>query len=144
MIRKAEAFDLGVLTRLALALWPGHEEGALYAALSAEMADENACFALAVEDGQAVGFAQCQLRFDYVEGAESSPVGYLEGIYVEDAYRRRGIADALLRFCEAWAGERGCTEFASDCALENTDSLRFHLRAGFAEVNRVICFLKKL
>ena len=40
----------------------------------------------------AVGFAQVQLRRDYVGGNHLSPVGYLEGIYVEETYRRRGIA----------------------------------------------------
>ena len=42
------------------------------------------------------------------------------------------------------AGEMGCTEFASDCELDNTDSLRFHLHTGFEEANRIICFRKTL
>ena len=90
------------------------------------------------------GFAQCQLRRDYVEGTSSSPVGYLEGIYVDEARRRRGHARELLRACEAWAKERGCTEFASDCELDNAASLAFHLHAGFEEANRLICFAKRL
>lgn len=99
---------------------------------------------LAVEDGKPVGFAQCQLRRDYVEGTDSSPVGYLEGIYVRDGYRRQGTAGELLRRCEDWAREQGCSEFASDCELGNDDSLRFHLSVGFQEANRVICFTKRL
>ena len=91
-----------------------------------------------------MGFAQCQLRWDYVEGTSHSPVGYLEGVYVEPDCRRRGIAKQLLNTCEAWAGARGCLEFASDCGLENRESLGFHLGAGFAEANRIICFVKKL
>ena len=42
------------------------------------------------------------------------------------------------------AGEMGCTEFASDCELDNTDSLRFHLHAGFEEAGRIICLRKSL
>ena len=42
---------------------------------------ECAVFLLVLEDRPA-GFAQCQLRHDYVEGTVSSPVGYLEGIFV--------------------------------------------------------------
>ena len=38
------------------------------------------------------GFAQCGLRFDYVEGTDSSPVGYLEGIFVLEEYKKRGYA----------------------------------------------------
>ena len=91
-----------------------------------------------------VGFAQCQLRHDYVEGTASSPVGYLEGIFVAPAYQKQGIARALLASCEKWAKEQGCVEFASDCELSNTNSLRFHLSMGFEEANRIICFTKTL
>jgi len=79
-----------------------------------------------------------------VEGTDSSPVGYLEGIFVEEAYRNKGHAKELLKQCEIWAKDMGCTEFASDCELTNTGSLAFHLKMGFEEANRVICFTKKL
>ena len=101
-------------------------------------------FFLARAGELAVGFAQCALRHDYVEGTCSSPVGYLEGIYVAPACRHRGFARALLRACENWAEEMGCTEFASDCELTNSDSYAFHKSMGFAEANRIICFTKKL
>lgn len=50
----------------------------------------------------------------------------------------------LVIACETWAKERGCRKFASDCELSNTQSPAFHLRAGFQEANRIICFTKKL
>ncbi len=92
----------------------------------------------------AVGFAQCRLRHDYVEGTDSSPVGYLEGIFVVEEYRKRGLAKSMLEACQQWAKEQGCTEFASDCELVNEESLKFHLKMGFEEANRIICFTKKL
>ena len=141
MIRKAEFSDLPVLTGLALKLWPDHDREEMYEELSSIMAKPDAAFFLGEN---ASGFAQCQLRYDYVEGTESSPVGYLEGIYVEGGCRRQGLARALLAACENWARERGCREFASDCELTNTQSLRFHLSLGFEEANRIICFTKKL
>ena len=141
MIRKAESADLGVLTDLALKLWPDHDREEMYEELSSIMAKPDAAFFLGEN---ASGFAQCQLRYDYVEGTECSPVGYLEGIYVEENCRRKGLARALLAACENWARGRGCREFASDCELTNTQSLRFHLSLGFEEANRIICFTKKL
>ena len=63
---------------------------------------------------------------------------------MREEYRLRGVASALLAACERWSAARGCAEFASDCELNNTDSLAFHLRAGFTEANRVICFTKRL
>ena len=105
---------------------------------------ESAVF-LAESDGKTVAFAQCGLRHDYVEGKDSDgPVGYLEGVFVEEAYRCKGIARILLSLCEDWAREMGCSEFASDTELHNEEGLRFHLSCGFEEAGRIICFLKKL
>ena len=53
-------------------------------------------------------------------------------------------AKTLLKACEAWAKEKHCTEFASDCELGNDDSLRFHTAMGFEETNRIICFRKNI
>ena len=61
-----------------------------------------------------------------------------------EGHRRRGYAKELLNACESWAKEKGCTEFASDCELENADSFRFHMAMDFAEANRIICFTKRL
>ena len=55
-----------------------------------------------------------------------------------------GLAKELLKACETWSKEQGCSEFASDCELENENSLKFHLKMGFEEVNRVICFMKRI
>ena len=74
----------------------------------------------------------------------SSPVGYLEGIFVLEEYKKRGYAKELLGECQNWAKDQGCLEFASDCELDNEDSLKFHLKMGLAETNRIICFTKRL
>lgn len=79
-----------------------------------------------------------------MEGTESSPVGYLEGIFVEEKYRKNGYAKELLLSCEIWAKDKGCIEFASDCELVNNESLLFHMSMGFIEANRIICFKKKI
>lgn len=143
-IRKGCFADAAALAKLACRLWPGHSFAELEAEFAQLLSDgEAACF-LACTDAEPVGFAQCQLRHDYVEGTDSSPVGYLEGIYVAEAYRRRGLAAKLLAACEAWAREQGCTEFASDCELTNSQSQDFHQKLGFTEVNRIICFTKRL
>ena len=142
-IRKAAPTDSMTLAVLASRMWE-HDPIELepeFAELTSS--PEAACF-LAFDGAKAVGFAQCQLRHDYVEGCDTSPVGFLEGIYVDDAHRRGGVARALLSACEDWARSVGCTEFASDCELDNHDSLAWHLKAGFEEVNRTIWFAKKL
>lgn len=143
-IREASPADATAVTELALLLWPGHGYEELLDEFSDLLTHGNTAIFLAVRGSKAIGFAQCQLRRDYVEGTDSSPVGYLEGIYVAECLRKQGIARALLAACEGWAKDMGCSEFASDCELTNEESLRFHLNVGFAEANRIICFTKKL
>lgn len=144
MIREATPLDVDAVARLAARLWPDNQPGDLTAEFADLLNDNEAAVFLLFDDNEPIGFAQCQLRHDYVEGTESSPVGYLEGIYVADGHRHRGHARALLEACESWARAHGCTEFASDCELDNEASLAFHLHAGFEEANRIICFAKKL
>lgn len=142
-IIRAEKKDARSLGVLAAKMWdhPAAELAAEFEELLSQR--EAACF-LCRSGDKDVGFAQCQLRHDYVEGTEGSPVGYLEGVYIEPEYRLQGCARALLAACEKWAKEMGCREFASDCELENRESLTFHLHVGFAEANRIICFVKAL
>ena len=144
MIQKAEIKDLPILAELACKLWPDPTVEEMQAEFAEILAKTDAAYFLAYAEETAIGFAQCQLRYDYVEGTDSSPVGYMEGIYVAEEYRKHGIARELLAACESWAKEKGCTEFASDCELENTQSLQFHMKVGFEEANRIICFTKKL
>lgn len=144
MIRKAGKKDVGAAAELAILMWSDHSADELSAEFSELVSSDNAQLFLAYENDIPVGFAQCQLRYDYVEGTETTPVGYLEGIFVQKSYRYKGYARELLAACETWAKDKGCQEFASDCELDNNDSFRFHIAMNFAEANRVICFTKKL
>lgn len=107
------------------------------------VSDDNAVF-IVEQNGKPIGFAHCSLRNDYVEGTESSPVGYLEGVFVDVEYRRKGFAKELIYACEKWAKQKGCIEFASDCEIDNKDSICFHKNIGFTEANRIICYVKEL
>ncbi len=144
MVRKAGREDLEILSQLAVSLWNQHGAQALRSEFAEVMAAARGVFFLKLDHEKPIGFAQCQLRHDYVEGTGSSPVGYLEGIFVQPEYRHRGYGGQLLGACERWAVSMGCGEFASDCPFGNEDSYRFHLRVGFSEANRIICFTKKL
>ncbi|MGN0141961.1 MAG: aminoglycoside 6'-N-acetyltransferase [Roseburia sp.] len=143
-ITAAKAEDAGMIAALAVQIWKSHTVDELEAEFKEMIANQDSeCF-VCYKDDKVVAFAQCGLRHDYVEGTESSPVGYLEGIFVLDEYRHQGIARDLLSACEHWTKEKGCLEFASDCELDNEESLKFHTAVGFREANRIICFHKKL
>lgn len=142
-IRKATQDDSLHLARLASRMWDHHPEELEPEFKALTSSEEAACF-LAIDEDEAVGFAQCQLRHDYVEGCETSPVGFLEGIYVDDEHRMGGVGRMLLTACEDWSRSVGCREFASDCELENVISHAWHMKNGFTEMGRTIWFAKKL
>ena len=143
VIKRAAESETADLAALAAEMWDSTVSELTVSFVDLVSSENCACF-IAYQDDLPVGFAQCQLRHDYVEGTETSPVGYLEGIFVREGFRRLGIASRLLTECQEWAKTKGCTEFASDCEISNDDSLKFHLKMGFAEANRIICFSKKL
>lgn len=144
MIKKATRRDTERITEMASLLWPDLSRDELFEEMQTFLENEDGAIFLAWEEEELAGFAQVQLRYDYVEGTETRPVGYLEGLFVHESQRRKGIARKLVRACEQWAKEKGCTEFGSDVELDNEDSYAFHLAAGFQEANRIICFAKKI
>ncbi|WP_069201950.1 aminoglycoside 6'-N-acetyltransferase [Bhargavaea cecembensis] len=144
MIRKAQFEDARTVAVLADRLWPGQGVVEFEKEMQDLLIDPDAAVFLAFAGTDPAGFAQVQLRHDYVEGTSSSPVGYLEGLFVMDAHRQEGLARELVGRCEEWARLKGCTEFASDCELGNEVSRNVHLSLGFSEANRIICFAKKL
>ena len=96
------------------------------------------------ETHQPVGLVEASIRRDHVNGTGSSPVAFLEGLYVAPTHRRRGMARSLVATVAAWAVSCGCQEFASDAALENGLSHRVHRSLGFTETERVVYFRKAL
>ncbi len=144
MVRKATNSDSRVLSEMAIQMWGSHTVEELETEFTETLNDKQSAFFIKYVNNIPVGFAQCGLRTDYVEGTESSPVGYLEGIFVKKGYRNNGYAKELLLTCETWAKNIGCTEFASDCELDNIESLKFHIAMGFDEANRIICFKKRI
>ena len=141
---RATENDARALTDIVRIVWPDNTEEELLRIILEYMDKDGSAVFAEKRDGVFIGVALCSLRHDYVEGCETSPVGYLEGVSVKKEYRNRGGAKQLVEECEQWAREKGCSEFASDCELSNMDSLRFHLQIGFEEQNRIICFKKKL
>src|SRR5215831_19514514 len=82
-------------------------------------------------DGAAAGFVEASKRVDYVNGTTRSPVAFLEGLYVEPAARRKGVARALVDAAAAWASAEGCRELASDSPLTNEPAHAVHRALGF-------------
>lgn len=91
-----------------------------------------------------VGFAEATLRFEGVNGCGTSPVAFLEGLYVRPGWRRRGVARRLCGAVESWAARQGCREFASDTEVANAVSQWMHRALGFEETERVVYYRKPI
>ena len=122
-------------------LWPGSEAEHLPYMADAIARGHFVRLAISTNDS-AVGFIEASKRVDYVNGTNSSPVAFLEGLYVEPAARGNGVARALVAAVEAWAAVEGCTELASDSPLENVAAHATHRALGFAETERVVYFCR--
>ena len=127
-------------------LWPDatQAEHALEAQDVLQSPGQAAAFLALNTEGMAVAFAEAALRHDYVNGCTTSPVAFLEGIYVRQDYRKQGIARLLCRAVEDWALTLGCTELASDVEIHNGTSQSMHLAIGFEETERVVYYRKPL
>lgn len=143
-IRRVRAEDKPEWLRMRLALWPDHTVEEFLVETDAMLAAPmQPVFVVERENGKLGGFLEAGTR-KYAEGCKTSPVGYIEGWYVDEDLRGHGIGKALVQVAEAWAREQGLTEMASDTWLDNEGSIRAHVKLGYEEVERAVHFAKRL
>lgn len=145
MVEQATTATIGEWVAMRAALWPHASRLELEREAAALLIKRPAAIAFLLRDeATPIGFAEATVRVDYVNGCSTSPVGFLEGIYVRPESRRRGAARLLCRAVETWAREQGCSELASDTEIDNTTSQAMHEALGFAESERVVCYNKRI
>jgi aminoglycoside 6'-N-acetyltransferase I len=145
-IVRAAAIHMERWAQMRAALWPetsvaGHQDEITDMLQAGESL---IAFVALDEQGGAIAFVEAALRHDYVNGCDTSPVLFVEGLYVAPDARRAGLARALIDAVTAWGQEQGCTEMASDAEIANLSSHAFHQAAGFAETERVVYFRKMI
>lgn len=146
IVRPLTSAELPDWRRMRFALWPHMSEQDFESESADILAGRAHDFVLIAVDsatGAACGFAEVSIR-NVAEGCDTRDVGFLEGLWTEPAYRRGGVARALVEAAEAWARAQGCREFASDTELENEVSIAVHARLGFEEAGRIVAFKKRL
>ncbi|MFA9558517.1 aminoglycoside 6'-N-acetyltransferase [Evansella sp. AB-rgal1] len=133
---------LDIVVSMALELWEDNTYEGLKKEYVRILHSKNETVFLSKIEDSFVGFIHVSVRHDYVEGTSTSPVGYVEGIYVNPNFRGKKVARELVNKGEQWAASKGCKEMASDIEQDNAVSYEFHRNIGFKEVNRLICFVK--
>lgn len=146
-IETASTDHLGEWAALRAELWAGdsieEHRAELESVLAAPHRDRVAFLAIG-DEGEVAGFAEAAIRRDYVNGCDTSPVAFLEGMYVRPDHRHAGVARMLCRAVEEWGGVAGCTELGSDADIENGEGHAFHDAIGFQETERVVFYRKPI
>ena len=132
------------LAELVLELWHDCSFDEEFERYKSIIDSENEICYIAKHREQYIAFIHLSTRNDYTEGAVDLPVAYIEGIYVKPSYQKQGIAKKLTKVAEDWARQKGFKQIASDTDLGNSVSIDFHKKTGFTEVERIVCFIKKL
>lgn len=132
------------LLEMALALWKDFSRQELKKALHEIEESDNKEVFFAQDKETLVGFVYVSIRYDYVEGADASPTGYLEGIYVRPDFRKAGVAHELFKLGEQWAAQKGCHQMGSDTWEWNKSSIDFHLKIGFTKEDTLVHFIKNI
>jgi aminoglycoside 6'-N-acetyltransferase I len=149
-IRPAQLSDHNQLVSLREALWPklSVEENARELTLilegKAPVTMPLVVLVAEASDQELAGFLEIDLR-SHADGCDPShPVGYIEGWYVTENLRHRGIGKKLLAVAEDWARSHGCVEIASDTWVDNEVSQRVHEASGYEVVDRCVHYRKTL
>jgi aminoglycoside 6'-N-acetyltransferase I len=141
-VRLAQAPDRNQLAKMRTSLWPD--------ALIEEHLDEpggtlpTAVFVAHDDASELIGFLEVGLR-SHADGCDTArPVGFVEGWFVQEGFRTRGVGRALMRAAEEWARAQGCVEMASDTLIDNPDGQLAHQALGFEIVDRCVHYRKNL
>ena len=143
-IRRLSAADRAQWAALRTALYtdadPETEPAQLAAEIDAVLArDDWAAFGAETADHALVGLIELFER-NVAESCETSPVTYVEGLWVAPQWRRRGLARQLLQAGMDWGRSRGRSEIASDVQIANLLSQAVHRRLGFEETERLVTY----
>jgi aminoglycoside 6'-N-acetyltransferase I len=149
-VRQAQASDRNELAKMRALLWPDTLLEEHLKELDAGLSSANTSTLPMVilvshdEDGALIGFLEVGMR-SHADGCNPArPVGFVEGWFVQERFRNRGVGRELMRAAEHWARAQGCVEMASDTWIENKQSQRAHEALGFEVVDRCVNFRKGL
>jgi len=149
-IRAAKSADCERLAELFHALWPTgsvEEHGKEVRSLVDGTARLTMPIVVMVAESDldgVVGFVEVDLR-SHADGCDpAQPVGYVEGWYVTEGYRRSGVGAKLIDAAETWARSLGCVEMGSDAVIDNLVSQQAHSALGYEVVDRCVHFRKRL
>lgn len=144
VVRRVNPADHAEWLRMRRALWDDCAEEQQVREMGENLSsDVDEVFVAERPGGGLCGFLEAAIR-SRANGCDSTPVGYIEGWYVDEDVRRQGVGKALVEIAESWARSCGCSQMASDAELWNTISHQAHGATGYEEAARLVLFKKDL
>jgi aminoglycoside 6'-N-acetyltransferase I len=142
-VREMTVADRTAFAKMRATKWPEESPEQHLAWIDRFLRDGDAWAFVAAAGGALVGFAEVAIR-KYANGCESTPVPFLEAIWVEPGLRHQGIGKRLIGHIEAFLTAHGYRELGSDARIENGLSHAAHQGWGFSETERVVYVRKSL
>lgn len=94
--------------------------------------NEDNILLIAKQEENVIGYAYCKIN-ELPGGPIISKVTLLDGIFVEEKYRKQTIATKLINECKNWSKEIGATYFEIKVAKENINALKIYEQIGFKD-----------
>jgi aminoglycoside 6'-N-acetyltransferase I len=149
-VRDADLTDAAGIAAMCAILWPdaaaNEHRGEIEQLLKTRMSGTLPATVFVAKDGagELTGFLLVGLR-SHADGCDPKhPVGFVEGWFVYETFRRQGVGKGLMRAAEDWARSQGCKEMASDTWIDETISQDAHEALGFEVVDRCVHFRRQL
>ena len=133
-VRPLRESDLEEWLRLRKLLWDGNDEQDHRSEMLDILSHPETQLVMVADDGNGrlAGFLEASIR-PFAEDCETDHVGYVEGWFVEDPHRRRGIGRELVATAES------CTAGLIGDRLDAA-----HASLGYKETSRLVHFRKEL
>ncbi|MCR9287026.1 MAG: GNAT family N-acetyltransferase [Bacteroidetes bacterium] len=139
IFKQASKTDKDAWIRLRETLYDGVESTFHEEEIEIILNDKTKATFLVFETGKedSIGMLELSLR-NIVDGCLSSPVGYIEGIYLHEKVRGKGYGRQMIDFAKKWAKSQGCSELGCDAELDDLSAQMFHQKMGFRETYRIV------
>ncbi len=135
-------FDIWL--KLRMHLWPYHMSETLESEMMEILnhMDKNQIF-FCFDENVCTGFIEVSIK-EQVDFLPLSKIGYIEGWYVTEEYRRQGIGKRLVNKAQKWIKSQGSQWIASDTTEDYPISPKAHLSLGFQLSEKPLHYIKRI
>jgi len=98
--------------------------------------NKNNCLFMAKDnDNLAIGYIFWKIITND-NGPYKNHIALIDGLYVNEEYRHKGIATNLINECKKWAKETGATIIELNVMSENINAINLYQNIGFKELEK--------